>query len=261
MTKLYQSGIEFTYFQVYVYIPFGVTIYYYISVLDIIILIDRLSTFIPKLKSIYSKVGANTICLIGFIILFIINFPYYFVFRPFRFDLHYLDQNKTVQVLTLFYAYPGEFATSFVGQVLTYLTYSLREAAVIFIVMVLNFVNMIFLKRHLKKRAKMLKRGNTEQQQEKKEDGKNEEKKKKEGNVDRKASIMVGVMCTLTAISNTVFMISVINVYFNEGAAANIFGQMGEFSLFVKYFLNFFVFYFFNSNFKAEFRKLFKLKA
>lgn len=258
------ATFEFTAWQCYFYLPVGITAYYYISVLDIIILIDRLSTFMPKLKSIYSKVEANKICIVCLVITIMVNCPYYFVFEPTIFNWHYFDQNKTIKIFSVTYTVPTSFAISLEGQIITYIIYALREGVVIFIIITLNVINVIFLKRHLRKRAKMLKRGNTEQTQDKKDDGKDEKKdgkKKKEGNVDRKASIMVGVMCTVTSIANTMLMSTIINFYFNVGAAANIFGQMGEFSLVLKYFTNFFVFYFFNSNFKAELRKMLKMKG
>jgi hypothetical protein len=265
VAKIFEtSNYEFTAWQCYFYIPVGITFYYYVSVLDIIILIDRLSTFVPKLKSIYSKVQANKICIICLIITITIQFPYFFVFQPVIFNWHYFGQNRTIQIYSVSYTVPTNFAISLEGQIVTYVIYALREGTVIFIIIALNIANMIFLKRHLRKRAKMLKRGNTEQQQDGKEDGKDDKKdakKKKEGNVDRKASIMVAIMCTVTSITNTLFMSSIINFYFNVGAGANIFGQFGEFSIILKYFTNFFVFYFFNTNFKSEFKKMVKLKA
>jgi hypothetical protein len=261
------SNYAFTAWQTYFYIPIGSTAHYYATVMDILILIDRLSTFVPKLKSIYSKVGSNKICIISFIIILIIIFPYFFVFDPILTIFPYYGSNNTVEIFSVYYTLPTTFATSTIGQIITFIIYSLRDAFVLLINIVLNTASTILLKRHLRKRAKMLKRGNTEQQIEEKKDNNNsketkkDEKKKREGNVDRKASIMVIVLCTVSAISNTLYMSSIINFYFNYGSAANIFGQIGEYSLVTKYFLNFFVFYNFNTNFKNGLKKMIGIKT
>jgi hypothetical protein len=264
----FPNNYAFGAWQTYFYLPIGSTFHYYASVMDIIILIDRLSTFVPKLKSIYSKVGSNKICALSFFILLVIIFPYYFVFEPVLSFFPYYGANNTVEIYKVYYTLPTTFATSTAGQIITFIIYALRDATVLFIVIVLNVASTILLKRHLRKRAKMLKRGNTEQQQvqDKKEgdnskENKKDEKKRKEGNVDRKARIMVIVLCTVSAISNMLYMSSIINFYFSYGGAANIFGQIGEYSLVLKYFLNFFIFYNFNTNFKNAFKKTFGLKT
>ncbi len=80
--------------------------------------------------------------------------------------------------------------------------------------------------------------------------------KSKEESVDRKASLMVLVMCSITTISNSLVISSIINFYFNIGATANLFGQFAEYSVLLKSGTQIFVFFYFNSIFKAKLRKL-----
>ena len=78
-SKLSNSYVSIAYFC-YIFIPIVNTYYFYGTVLDILITIERISIFISKLKLYCKKVFI--LCLSAFIFCTLINTPYYFVFQP-----------------------------------------------------------------------------------------------------------------------------------------------------------------------------------
>nr|QVK45825.1 G protein-coupled receptor [Proales similis] len=279
MTKRFFLGKDTHLGAIYichVYIPICNLLFYFITVLDILILIDRLATFIPKLKSVYNKQSANRLCLIAFLICLALDFPYFFVFVPKPWYYRYLDEQSNVVTLTFYIIGASDFAVSLTGTIITYLIYVFRDILTIVIIVILNIISIYYLRRHLSKRAQMLKKntpgvdkenesmsasteagssGNAQQKT------KTKSSKSKEGKVDRKASIMVAITCTMTIITNSMLFSSIIYFYFAWDVVASAYGQMAEFSTLLKYILYIAIFYNFNSNYKTEFKKMFGLEA
>ena len=269
------SNFAFLAWQCYFSIPIGSLDYYYCSVLDILILLDRLSTFIQKLRDIYAKVNTRFLCIFSLVICIVINFPNNFVFEPGSIELYYYGQNNnTIEMFRMTYALTSQFALSSFGQILTYLVYALRDVVTTLAVIILNIFNLIYLKNHLKKKNKIIKRAsifkthvdqtdqsNTGNRKESNAglNGNVKKSKTKQDNVDRKASIMVLVMCSMTTISNALVISSTIYFYFNMNAAANLFGQFAEYVCLFKFSSQIFVFYSFNSIFKAKLRTILRI--
>ena len=246
--------------QCYFYIPVSNFCYYYVSFVEIAVLVDRLSLFLPKLKSIYEKLNANHICIAVFFIDLIINFPYFFVFQPIIIPLYYHDENKTqVELYEAYFVGPSDFALSITGQVVTYVIYALRDFACILIIVILNFLNLFFIKRHLRNKSKMIKGSNLKNI---KEDSRSANEptvqsssvinRVKDQKMNRKLGVMVVFMCTISTVSHCFFMSSIIYFYFYNNPSVNLYIQLAEFFNTFKIFLSFFIFYNFNKNFKAQ---------
>jgi hypothetical protein len=174
------------------------------------------------------------------------------------------------------YAKTSQFAVSSLGQILTYIVYALRDVATTLTIIVLNVLNLIYLKKHLNKKNIMLKRASIFVPQQDQVEQSNASKRKesnvaskgtvkknksKEESVDRKASLMVLVMCSITTISNSLFISAIIYFYFNIGATANLFGQFAEYCYLLKSSTQIIVFYSFNSIFRTKLRKILRLEG
>jgi len=252
--------------QCYFYIPIVNTLFYYANVIEIIIQIDRLATFKLKLKAIYAKIKPHFLCIISFCICLIINFPYFFVFEPVEISLNYFGPNNTINSYKLYDTDTSKFAVSTAGQILTYSIYFIRDFVVLVLTIILNTLNLFYLKKHFQKKSKMVKRSNNYQAQSSQHDQSPTEtsnisqlrlssnhiaenrKKAKEVDANRKISIMVALICLLTSLSNMLMMASIIYFYFYSDATANIFGQIAEFFLIFRFFFNFFFFFFLSLN-------------
>jgi hypothetical protein len=72
------SNFAFQNWMCYVYTPIASTFFYNANVIEILVQIDRLATFIKKLKAIYEKVKPQYLCIICFCVCLAINFPFFF---------------------------------------------------------------------------------------------------------------------------------------------------------------------------------------
>ena len=80
----------------YIYIPLSVLSYFYSSALSVIILLDRISYFVNRVKIIF-LFSPYRMSLVIFLICFIINFPFNFVFTPTSFTGN-IDSNTEFTV-------------------------------------------------------------------------------------------------------------------------------------------------------------------
>lgn len=110
-------------YDTFVYIPIANTAYFIGSVLDIIILLDRLSAFNPTVKTFITKISPlkTTLIIVSFCIA--INFPYYFVYEPSSMSI-----NTNLHASHLFYFLNvTQFSESYLGTILLYIVYFIRD--------------------------------------------------------------------------------------------------------------------------------------
>jgi ABC-type multidrug transport system fused ATPase/permease subunit len=135
----------------FILIPIVSTGYFYSTVLDIIITMDRISCFSGRVKSIMIFTAYKT-CAIAFILVFILNFPYFLIYEPRPF------YNPKTLVLVGWLNNLTPFATSQIGIIFTFLVYVIRDLGLLVVEIILNFVSICFLRQHLKKRSRLLKK-------------------------------------------------------------------------------------------------------
>lgn len=139
------SNSEFaTYFRCYFKIPVINTCYFYGSVLDIVLAIDRLVEFTP-IKTDFRRMNSMLVSGGLFAVCLIINVPHFFVFEP-RKSLEVLVSNVSGQLVNStetfhFYA-ETQFATSDEGRMLLYVQKFVRD---ILTLIVLILINLIFM--------------------------------------------------------------------------------------------------------------------
>ncbi len=142
--------------QVYynhVSIPIATTGYFYGTILDICITLDRIGNFNKRVKG-WIRLGPYKMCAIGFAVTLAVNFTPFFAYMP----VPLLDPLSGVQVG--WYCGLTEFATTQFGTVLIIVVFAFRDLLLLIVEIVLNFVSVYFLSRHIKKKAKIEKRSN-----------------------------------------------------------------------------------------------------
>jgi hypothetical protein len=137
----------------YIYSPISNMNYFYSSVLDITILLDRLVHFENRIKGLF-KLKPYWICVIAFFICFIVDSPYYFLYAPASLTV-YLNATTT---FTFWYGWPTSFGASHLATVLAYLVAGLRDVLVVILQIALNLASMIYLKRYLNRKRKICNR-------------------------------------------------------------------------------------------------------
>jgi hypothetical protein len=134
----------------YIYTPVITLNYFFGSVVDIIILLDRIGHFDKRIKPCI-KLSPYWICIIAFLGCFLINFPYNILYEPGSITV---NLNATI-TFTLWTSLPTSFASSRLATILVYVVAGLREILVFVIQISLNFVSVFLLKRYLNRKKRI----------------------------------------------------------------------------------------------------------
>jgi hypothetical protein len=246
LTQLYSN---------YVYIPITNFNYFYGSLLDIVILLNRISYFNATVKNCI-KFSPLTICSISFLVCLIVEFPFFFFFMP---NSHTATL-KDGTIFTIWFSDMTQFAQSTSGSVLKFLMYGLRDILVMLIILVLNVISTCLLKQHLSQKLRLVRY-------------RMEELHISEGNAelstsfglnriskaDKRSSIMVIIMCILTIGEHLLVLLSVVYPYFNFDFNMFVFYTVNNFFWPVKRCGDFFLFFYFNKKFRKICRRYLSL--
>jgi len=260
------NNFAFQAWQCYYYIPMSNLCYYYVSFIDIAVLIDRLSIFLPKLKSIYEKIRVNYICIAVFIIDLLLSLPDLFAYKPIIFEFYFYETNRTrVSLYEAHFIGPTDFALSTTGQIVNYIIYVLRDVVCILLTVCFNVMNFLYIKRYLRVKSTILKDINVSIDKNVSNDQTfsdiSNKNRIKDIKSKRKLGIMVVFMCMISLISHLIFFSAVICFNFYSNPSVNLYIQLAEFLNTFKIFLNFFIFYNFNKNFKIGMKRIIKFRS
>ena len=110
------------------YIPIYTTGYFYSSILDIFISLERLFNFYPKLNK-FEKFSSRDVCLILFVVVVVIISPYFFIYYP-----SYLDVRLNLSsVFRIYYIDTTSFGKSYIGLVLVGLIFFIKDVLILLI--------------------------------------------------------------------------------------------------------------------------------
>jgi hypothetical protein len=279
----------------FVYTPISNVSYFYSSLLDICILLDRIATFNSFVRSCMT-LPCRFVCLITLLVTLVIDLPYFFVFVP-AYNVSKL--NATTEI-TIWFSSTSSFATSTAGTVVTFVVYALRDVLVMVIQIVLNIVSVLLLREHLQNKLKLTSgpfgltgvNNPTALNQQTSTlanqatttrgivpttaggdvaegtshmnptlGGKTVKSKsavrapaattaERVSSADRRATIMVCILCVLTMCEHTLIIAEIVYPYFYFNLNNFILYSLGDFFQPFKRLLEFFIFFFFNNNFK-----------
>ena len=134
---------EYIAFKCYAYSPIVTTCYFFSSVLDSYVLMERCSNFFSKLKVIFQP-SAKLMCLALLTLCLFINFPYFFVKKP-----AFTEYNSTFVV---YYSVDSGFSLSTIGRVITFGVYFIRDIVTLISVVSLNILLYVSVKTHTNNR-------------------------------------------------------------------------------------------------------------
>lgn len=261
----------------YIYSP-GINIcYFYSSVLDIFILLDRLAVFNVSIKNWFTRIRPNKMCLIGLVVCLVVDSPYFYVFMPSSVEKR-IDANTN---FTIWFASNTPFATSNIGRALSYLVYSIRDVLVLVIKVILNIVSTITLKRFLDKKLKIVSSNRiqpiemsmaqvnnksrimtTELGSTTNPANKNETSSSyKATKANRNSAIMVIVICTISFITHLLTMTMILYANFNFNIYVFILYFLGDFCLPLKACIDFVVFFSFNNKFREACYRILRIRG
>jgi hypothetical protein len=148
----WSNSYETSVYYNYILIPVANICYYYSGVLDIIIILDRMTYFNARIKrSFLFKLSPYKLSAAAFIFSFLMDFPYAFMYSP---TSQTLNLGHGV-LFTIWYSWPSAFASSQFGTILSFIVYAIRDFLVMFIQIGLNVASVAMFKIYLNKKMKV----------------------------------------------------------------------------------------------------------
>ncbi len=272
------SGWATTYY-VYAYIPIVNTGYFFASVLDSLITLDRIACFNTQLKQ-YIRLSPYKASMIAYLACVLVNFPYFFVYRP---NSRQVLLNSS-QPFTLWASSTTDFAKSQAGTIVTFVVYAIRDVGTMLIEIVLNLISLYYLNQYLKRKSVLLHFNNINSttktshllnRYNRYEKTTNvttvnadssipqESKEESDRNPVKKLTVMVIFICLISVLEHILVLAGITYSYFStdpnySAATYRILQAVFNLSITIKQLVNFPLFFIFNKNFKRSFYKLFR---
>lgn len=217
------------------YFPVFAILYFYSSIMDIFISLERISHFTIKLKNIRNY-NPYKVCFFLFLVSVAMNSTYIFVYVPGSVNIK-LDDNSNYTVhKTVLSAY----GKSPIGQLNIIVVYLIRDVFILLTVIVLNILSIVLLRRYLRERRELL--------------NINEENILLMNSINTKLTIMVIVMLTISSLEHLIFFISYFYYFLckYDLKISNIYNFISIIGIITKQISNFFIFCSFNRVFRAK---------
>jgi hypothetical protein len=246
-----------------VYIAIGSLLTYYQSVLEIAIILDRLRTFNNTIKK-YLTLTPQKFSLILFVICFLIDLFYMFVFVPQEFVWYNYKEDGTLERKSAWFTVASTFATSSIGRILIILTYVIREFVTIIFTVGFSLFLLNYMRNYFKNKAKMARKpavtATVSNVSSAVQPSKAQQSSAKQmSNAEEKFLQLVIVQCTLTILTRTNFFTCALMSLFNFNELTQLWCATVDLNLPFLGVASFFVYFFFNKLFKKEFLKLFNI--
>jgi hypothetical protein len=284
MTRLLPS-VQNTYlgqaYACFVYTPIHNLLTFYKFGIDLAIIIDRISTLSPRVKKIY-KLNAIQILILIFVIVLVVDFPYFFTFVPNRVNFIYKNQS-----IEYYYTDTSSFARSKIGKIVLYIVYFFRHVVTLISEIILDIISNILLSKHFLNKQKLTKLSRVQSmtvdhsvQNKTAEMSKsvslsghatlqNQNNSLKNTIVtpatnlplssmsaENKATVMVTVLILTSLIHQILLLTYFVYYLIAFDSTAILLDFIGNFSSVVRHGSNFLVLYFFNLNFRRIFLKM-----
>ena len=263
MTTYYVFDFTNTYsaraYGTFFFIVVVTTAHFYGGVLDIYISLERMFYFIPSLNNWIIKFKYKKVCLILFVAVLVLNFPFFFINSPAFIDVQ-LNETETFRI---WYFGLSSFGMSKAGQITSFVTYSIRDVLTLLVEVVLNMLSVILLKRYIRKKKAVLnaapnKTESTSNTQTEALPAAAVNRGEVLARLNTNLTIMVFIMCLFSTLAHVFLITCTTNFLFSQDMLACGLCYLANLFVSIKHASNFFIFVFFNSFFRDEFRKLFK---
>jgi hypothetical protein len=276
------------FFFLYIVVPIGNINYYFGTMLDLVLTLNRIAIFRKPVKKLF-VIGPYKLCAAMLAFCVITDIPYFLLFAPQQYTFSVFNSTKIVQ---LYYGTQSAFNYSQLGIILTIILECWRDFFLTLVEITLNIWLIFCFKAYLKQRAELLhgrpvlatplavagvspaartveaaNNGTgpstaTARNQVKKNTQPAAGTTGQQGEVssaDLRSTIMAIVVCALTIYEHISLSVCVVYPYFdlNQVAIANLsYGAL--LSEGIKHAANFFIFYFFNKKFAEKLHKMFR---
>ena len=231
-------------YGIYVFTPILTVLYFYSSLLEIIIIIERTEKFLQPRFRFLKRVDFNTACIGLFVFSVVLNSPTFLNWYTASEAVKLANNTQSV----IFYWGATEFSLSTYGAILTFAVYFVRDFLFLLIKINLNILSVYKIREYL---AKIRKCSALEMNSNRLYLS----KKLYITQTDRSLTKMVILVTILSILENVFFAIANGYYLFEISVTSGYFVLFSYVAMALKHGSNFFVFYFFNNFFKLEFKK------
>jgi hypothetical protein len=221
----------------YISQPIANTLIYFKFVMDAILALDRIATFKPQVKRFF-KFSPYTITTLAFMISVLLVSPQYYVYTP----NHYTVFSNKTGFSVVHFAETTNFTKSLIGKIIQNGVAILRNVAICALDIALNIISITLFNRHMNKKNEMVTNTGTRSRE----------------RADRNAMKMVIFICVVSVFHQIVLITNFFYVVFVGSVtfwtSITLFASTEISSL--RYASNFFIFYFFNRNFRHKFKSM-----
>ena len=243
------------FYGTYFYTPLLSVFYLNSSLLEIIMVVERMIYFLPKRYKISKIIGFKKLCFILVGIGIVVSLPNYFIFSPSFFDAP-LDENTTFRI---HFMNVTPFSTTSLGQLLAFLMYFMRDILALIAKLILNSVLVVQVRKYLNK-LKMEKlafalkiSSGSELHNQTIEISKDAYISK----TDRNQTYIAIIMCFFSLLEHIFYIPSYVLFALRINSITSILYFLAVIALTSKHAINLFIFYKFNYLFRTELKKTF----
>lgn len=205
------------------------------TLLDILILLDRISVFNKRVKDLLKITRPYIQIFLLAVISILLNIPYYFLIIPQGLNYNQTNGSET----TVWFSGSSPFSRTQGGYALIVSFIFVNYASVTVVQITLNIISAVYIRRHIKKKATRV--GMTQIQ------GSNLQ------NVDVKTGLMVTLLCSISFIEHILIIVLTFNLFFPWPINVALFQWLVVFIITTRRFGDFFFYFIFNKVFKKQF--------
>jgi hypothetical protein len=242
------------------YIPYSLFTSHFDAILEIAILFERIKIMNPFVKKHFT-ITPQKMILITFISCLLFNSFYGIVYFPFYGgDFYYSDRNGTQRVNSFWFVSPSELAESSIGVIALIVFYVIRDVLTLITTITLNIISMYEMSHYFKTRSIKF-RHTLEVHSISRHTVNNSTytatiQNKTQASTEKNHIKLVLTMCLISILTRSVMIVCDVYYLFSLDYIATLLGALSDLVLVVGPCCSFFVFYYFNRDFKSVFGKM-----
>jgi hypothetical protein len=148
---MFTSEIYGTFYLAYIYGPILEILDVISSLIDVAILLDRITLFTRKFD-FFKRLSFRTICIIALVCALLIGLQFYHSYYPEKLEA-YLSENTT---LRFYFLSTSSFAQTQLGSIKLGIVLFLKDVVTVTLISTFNIISVVLLRRYIAKRAKNL---------------------------------------------------------------------------------------------------------
>jgi hypothetical protein len=226
-----------------------ISLYFFNNVLDILIILDRISIFKPKLN-VFRLDKPYVLCSIAFVMCFLINLFYYF-------SIDIASNESYFESNSISYCEQNEFGKTRHGFILNLLLIVLRDIITLMLEIISSILVIHYYNKYKQMSIQILARNINNQNQSIDHNCVEVNIRKREKRHHLMImTIILSIFSFVTHIVVAVVFVFLVFIIFENRMIFYSLVVFGSFAMLFKHFITIFIFYYFNANFKKEIRKL-----